>query len=89
MSAANDTVTIVRTFSVGDVAVIVSIAASVLYHYFAGIRRVDRLADRHERLAEQVDDLRHGRGLVLGPTSDWPQRVRNCFGYGANGNGGA
>lgn len=77
---------LVTTFSVGDVAVILSIAGSVAYHYFAVVRRVDRLAGRHDNLATQVDELRHGRGLVLGPTSDWPPMVRKCFGF-QNGSG--
>lgn len=78
---------LVPTFSVGDVAVILSIAGSVIYHYFSTVRRVDRLASRHDNLADQVDELRHGRGLVLGPTSDWPPMVRKCFGFQSNGSG--
>jgi hypothetical protein len=31
---------------------------------------------------KDIDDLRRGRGLILGTNSDWPDAVRRCFGFG-------
>lgn len=70
------------TITIGDIAVIFGLAGTAATSYFGVIRRIDRLVGRHDNLANQVDELRHGRGLVLGPTSDWPPMVRRCFGYG-------
>lgn len=69
------------TVSVGEIAVILGLIGTVLANYFGVIRRIDLLAERHKNLDKQVDDIRHGRGLILGPTSDWPNAVRRCFGY--------
>ena len=76
-----------HTISFGDVAVIVTMATNVIYHYFASVRRADALEERQNQAEQKIDDLRHGRGLVLGPTSDWPPTVRRCFGYADRLNG--
>lgn len=70
------------TVSLGDVVVLLGLAATVLTNYFGVVRRVDRISDRQKATDDKVEELRHGRGLVLGPTSDWPPMVRKCFGYG-------
>lgn len=35
-----------------------------------------------KELRRDVEDVRRGRGLVMGQNSDWPDAVRRCFGFG-------
>jgi hypothetical protein len=69
------------TFSIGEVVTILGMVAAILANYFGVIRRLDRVVVRHDALVNQVNELRHGRGLVLGSQSDWPPMVRRCFGF--------
>ena len=59
--------------SIGDISVIV-IGLLSLAGYFFGIKY------RLDALSTTVEDVRRGRGLILGPNSDWPAAVRRCFG---------
>lgn len=34
-----------------------------------------------KELRRDVEDVRRGRGLVMGKNSDWPDAVRKCFGF--------
>jgi hypothetical protein len=69
------------TISLGELVTLLGIIGALITNYFSFIRRVDRMAVRHDTLATQVNELRHGRGLVLGSQSDWPPMVRRCFGF--------
>ena len=60
--------------TLGDVVVILGIVAAVFANYFGMRARINELA-------KTVDELRRGRGLILGPNSDWPDAVRRCFGF--------
>ncbi len=74
-----------QQISVGDIFIAGGIIASVVWNYFSIHRRLDRLDDRQTTTETRIDDLRRGRGLILGEQSDWPDAVRRCFGFGANG----
>lgn len=81
--------TISPTISLGDIALIVGLLGTMVWNYFAIIRRQDRLNARHDLLSNRVtnldgkvEELRRGRGLIL---EHWPATVRRCFGFDANG----
>lgn len=71
--------------TIGDVCVIGGIVASVAWNYFGIHRKLDALESRQTSTENRVEDLRRGRGLILGETSDWPHAVRRCFGMTVNG----
>jgi hypothetical protein len=66
------------TISIGDIFVIAGLLGSVAYNY-AIVRTTLGTIEK------QIYDMRRGRGLILGPDSDWPPQVRRCFGFGPNG----
>lgn len=68
-------------FTIGDIVAIAAMIGTVTFNYFSIVRRVDSIISRHSSLSTSVEDLRRGRGLILGPESDWPPMVRRCFGY--------
>ena len=70
--------TLTTTVSIGDIVLALGLVASVILHY-----AVNTLMIR--KIAQDVADLRRGRGLILGPASDWPPQVKRCFGYYENG----
>lgn len=67
--------TLSTQISFGDIFVILGLLGSVIYNYAVysfTLREIRR----------DIDDLKRGRGYIMGPTSDWPDLVRRCFGYG-------
>lgn len=46
------------------------------------ISRVGKLEQVQAANDRRLEDLRRGRGLILGQDSDWPDAVRRCFGFG-------
>lgn len=72
--------------SLGDLIMIGGLVIGVVANYFGIVRRIDGLDGRQSAAETQIDDLRRGRGLILGETSDWPDTVRRCFGF-HSGNG--
>lgn len=71
--------------SIGDVCVIAGVVGSVAWNYFGLHRKIDHLDNRQSTTEKTLEELRRGRGLILGETSDWPNAVRRCFGFGRNG----
>lgn len=81
--------TISPTISLGDIALILGLAGTMIWNYVMIIRRQDGLNARHTLLSQRVtnldgkvEELRRGRGLIL---EHWPATVRRCFGFDANG----
>lgn len=70
--------TLTTSVSVGDIVIALGLVASVVFHYTVNTLTI-------KKMAQEISDLRRGRGLILGPTSDWPPRVKRCFGYYENG----
>jgi hypothetical protein len=66
------------TVSLGEVVTLLAVLATFLYNYFS-------LSWRQKAVEDDIGDLKRGRGLILGPTSDWPPMVLRCFGM-RNGN---
>jgi len=60
--------------SIGDLAVICGMLVAAAAHYFGIKNRIDNVLNT-------VEELKRGRGLVMGATSDWPIAVRRCFGF--------
>lgn len=59
--------------SFGDLIVAGGLVGSVIYNYSI-------VSTTLRALRTQVEDLRRGRGLIMGENSDWPLAVRRCFG---------
>lgn len=73
--------------TIGDIVVAGGIAGSLIWNYFGIHRKLDSLDSRQATTETKIEDLRRGRGLIMGETSDWPNAVRRCFGFGPNGQG--
>lgn len=71
--------TLVTTVSIGDIILAVGMVASVVFNYAVNSFMI-------KQLMRDINDIRRGRGLIMGPNSDWPPQVRRCFGYGENVN---
>lgn len=67
--------------TLGDVIAIAVIAAGVVTNYYGIVRRLDGLDSRQTSTEKNIEDLRRGRGLILGEAGDWPLAVRRCFGF--------
>lgn len=61
--------------TVGDLAVICGMLLTAAAHYWAVFFKL-------KNVDTKVEELRRGRGLILGDGSDWPDAVRRCFGFG-------
>jgi hypothetical protein len=70
------------TFTFDGIAAIITLLAGGITGYYGIIRKVDRHETQIKHTQQDYEDLRRGRGLILGRESDWPDAVRRCFGYG-------
>ena len=68
------------TLTIDSIVVVVGFAGTLAGQWF--FLRADVKALRHD-----IENLRRGRGLIMGATSDWPDAVRRCFGFGRGQHG--
>lgn len=73
-----------QNINLGEILLGAGLVGSAVWNYFTTIRRIDALEQRQDGSDSKIEDLRRGRGLILGQDSDWPDAVRRCFGFGSS-----
>lgn len=73
-----------NTVTLGDILLLIGFIGSLFANYIWIIRRIDLIASRQTATDLRVEDLRHGRGLVI-QGGDWPDAVKRCFGFSRHG----